>query len=106
MANYSYTAGMEGRGLEWIFVPMAVQTAPKAGIFGGYMKILQTAISSYFSSLPVGTGAQIIILENYVIPSGTGSFYNCIFLYNPLDPRRIPGDNIRFHDKDLPVKTL
>ena len=110
MANYSYTAGMENRGLEWIWIPMTPNAAPKAGVLSNYMKALQSAIGAFYASVPISNAAaqQIVILENYVVPSGTGSFFNVIFFYNPTDPRRLTGDNIRFHNggQDLPVKPL
>lgn len=110
MAKYSYTAGMENRGLNWIFIRMSPELSPKAGVTSNTMKSLMSALSSFYASVPPSNNAaqQIIILENYIVPSGTGAFFNAIFFYDPNDPRRLPGDNIRFHEgaQDLPVKPL
>lgn len=110
MANYSYTAGMENRGLNWIFIRMSTEFSPKAGVTSNFMKEIQLQLSNFYAAVPISNAAaqQIVILENYVVPTGTGAFFNAIFFYNPNDPRRLPGDNIRFHNggQDLPVKPL
>jgi hypothetical protein len=110
MANYSYTAGMENRGLNWIFIRINAELTPKAGVTSNAMKAIQTALSSYYASIPLSNSAaqQVVILENLMIPNGAGAFFQAIFFYDPNDPRRLPGDNIRFHSggQDLPVKPL
>jgi hypothetical protein len=110
MAKYSYTAGMEARGLNWIFTPIntAAGTA-KAGSASANMLAIQTTYRNFFASVPVknNEALQIIILENLIISSGAG-FINAVFFYNPNDPNRLPGDNIRFHDgaQDLGIKFI
>jgi len=111
MANYSYTAGMETRGLNWIFSKIDTLSAPKAGVTSGNMSALQGSVKSFFASRAINSefySNQIIILENLLLADGRGGFFNALFVYDPNDPRRLPGDNIRFHDsgQDLPVKRL
>jgi hypothetical protein len=110
MAKYSYTPGMEGRGLNWIFIRINAEISPKTGVLSNTMKAIQGALSAYYASIPPSNNAalQIIILENLLIPNGAGAFWNAVYFYDPNDPRRLPGDNIRFHDgaQDLPVKPL
>jgi hypothetical protein len=105
MAKYSYVAGMEDRGLEWLFIKIIPQ-------FGTDIKPDRTTdnskeVSGAFQSIfGAGNPYQVVILENYIISDGRGGFYQCIYFYNQNDSRRLPGDNIRFHDgaQDLPLK--
>jgi hypothetical protein len=109
MAKYSYTPGMEERGLNWIFTTLSTAAGvTKADQTNPNMRAIFSAYKNYFASAPITNEAaqQIVILENLIIPNGTGSVINAVFFYNPNDRRRLPGDNIRFHDgaQDLPVK--
>ena len=101
---------MENRGLNWVFIRIAAELSPKAGVTSNTMKSIMSALSSFYASRQPSNAAaeQIIILENYIVPNGTGAFFLAIFFYDPNDPRRLPGDNIRFHEgaQDLPVKPL
>lgn len=111
MAKYSYISGMETRGLTWVFIPISsTGGTSKAGQTSAVMNSILSAYKNFFASVPAtnNDALQIIILENLIIQDGRGGFVNAVFFYNPNDPRRLPGDNIRFHDgaQDLPVKPL
>lgn len=96
MAKYSYTSGMEDRGLDWLFIRIVPQFSQdlKAGRTSQASKDISTAFTNIFGT----SGYSVVILENYIIPDGRGGYYNCIYFYNQQDPRRLPTDNIRFHD--------
>ena len=96
MAKYSYVKGMEDRGLDWLFIKITPQFG--TDIKPGRTSQASKEVSSAFQAIFGTSNYQVVILENYIIANGLGGFYNCIYFYNQNDARRLPGDNIRFHD--------
>jgi hypothetical protein len=103
MAKYSYTSGMENRGLDWVFIPIVPQFSQD--IKASRTSLASKNVSNAFFTIFGSTSYKIVILENYIIPDGQGGFFVCIYFYNQNDSRRLPGDTIRFHDgaQDLPT---
>jgi hypothetical protein len=96
MAKYSYVSGMEDRGLDWLFVKIEPQYG--TDIKPGRTTDASKAISGAFAAIFGGTNYEVVILENYMIPDGVGGYMACIYFYNENDIRRLPNDNIRFHE--------
>jgi hypothetical protein len=104
MANYSYTQGMESRGLNWVFINVTQQTIT-FGVTNSNAKRLGDTLSGKTSfggtgvpNTPGGDGTDILVLENNLISNGAGSYVQAMFIYDMNDPRRLPGDGIRFHN--------
>jgi hypothetical protein len=103
MAKYSYTSGMEDRGLDWLFIPIQAQLA--RNMKAGLTTVASKAISEAFQQIFGTNGYSCVILENQIVPDGRGGYYIAIYFYNQRDSRRLESDNIRFHDgaQDLPA---
>jgi hypothetical protein len=100
MANYSWVSGMENRGLNWQFIKMdANNNGTNIIIQQGKVSTGTNAQAKYLGDpLAFGIQPDLIILENYIVSSGNGLFLNAVLVYDTNDPRRLPGDGIRFHN--------
>ena len=95
---------MEPRGLNWVLSKVS-----NLSVTSGTNNVNATQLLSKLSGktsfgstgvagTPGGDGTDIVVLENFLISDGGGAFLQCLFIYDMNDPRRLPGDGIRFHN--------